>query len=137
MTVLDGPILDAQQLAFGQGWQNAVKSGEDVTATLLRGPTAVSVLAQTDDAARAAGQLLERVGLRYAEWTGPPSAGPAVIVLGDSELTPAYALQVGFALGAMGGRAVVVDLGASELPDELRGQAVSADDAAAFAERLR
>jgi hypothetical protein len=137
VTVLEGPGLDAQQLGFGQGWQNAVRAGDDVTQALLRAPVAVPVLAQTDRGARTAVQLLAGVGLRSVEWTGPPAAGPGVIVVGDAEMTAGYALQVGSALGSMGGRAVVVDAGAATLPDELRAQAVRADDAAAFAERLR
>ena len=137
VTVLEGGMLDGQQLGFGQGWQNAVKSGRDVTEALLRAPAAVPVLAQTDEGARAAGQLLAGIGLRYAAWTGPPAAGPAVVVVGDMEMPAAYALQVGFALGSMGSRATVVDMGATDVPAELRAQAVRVDDATAFAERLR
>ena len=136
VTVLEGRALDSQQLAYGQGWQNAVKSGADVTEALLRAPSAVPVLAQTDRGARVAVQLLAGVGLRSVEWTGPPAAGPGVIVVGDAEMTAGYALQVGFALGSMGGRATVVDVGAADVPDELRARAVRADGTA-FAERLR
>lgn len=35
MTVYSGPRLTSDQLAMGQGWSNATKSGEDVTARLL------------------------------------------------------------------------------------------------------
>ena len=38
LTIYEGPRLSTQQRSFGQGWLNAVKHGEDVTAAMLEQP---------------------------------------------------------------------------------------------------
>ena len=40
LTIYEGPRLSTQQRSFGQGWMNAVKYGEDVTAAMLSRPVA-------------------------------------------------------------------------------------------------
>jgi hypothetical protein len=40
LTIYEGPRLSTQQRSFGQGWMNAVKHGEDVTASMLSSPVA-------------------------------------------------------------------------------------------------
>jgi hypothetical protein len=40
LTIYEGPRLSTQQRSFGQGWLNAVKYGEDVTAEMLSSPVA-------------------------------------------------------------------------------------------------
>lgn len=40
LTIYEGPRLSTQQRSFGQGWLNAVKYGEDVTAAMLSSPVA-------------------------------------------------------------------------------------------------
>jgi len=39
LRILEGPELSNQDLAFSQGWANAVRSATDVTATVLGGAT--------------------------------------------------------------------------------------------------
>src|SRR5439155_3680371 len=54
LRILEGPGLDPQDLAFGQGWNNAARKSREVTGELLASaPGAVAVLADTP-AARAA-----------------------------------------------------------------------------------
>jgi hypothetical protein len=137
LTVLEGPELGAQQLAFGQGWQNAERSAEDVTARLLRGPAGreVALLAQTEEGLRTAAAVLEALGLRPVEW-GTAAAQTAVIVAGDAaELDARHAFRAGVAVGALGARAIVVDLGTFPVPAELRDHAPIGADA--LAARLR
>jgi hypothetical protein len=77
LTVLEGRTLDTAELALGQGWSNASRVSEDVTARLLAeagsasgatGQAPVAVLADTPAAASAMGSLLEDLGLVAVEW---------------------------------------------------------------------
>lgn len=67
LRVLEGPELAPADLAMGQGWQRAERSGRDVTAELLAAaappPDAVALLAQTPAAAASAGAALARLGV--------------------------------------------------------------------------
>lgn len=63
LTIYEGPRLSTQQRSFGQGWLNAVKYGEDVTAAMLSSP-----VAKAPDRATAAGG---RVNEARGKWTLP------------------------------------------------------------------
>src|SRR2546428_5310077 len=68
LTVLDGPVLDAPDLAMGQGWSNAAKVSRDVSREVLERaradawqPYAVAVMAEedeTDSASESVGHVL-------------------------------------------------------------------------------
>ena len=58
LTILEGKALDGPDLAYGQGWSNALRSAEDVTRRMLESaesraplPTVVAVEADSVDAA--------------------------------------------------------------------------------------
>jgi hypothetical protein len=153
LKILEGPELDTQQLAFGQGWSNALRKSRDVTRELLAAtPPSVVVMVDTPEARAAVTPLLERLGLRQEDWSvartrvldsaGPPGAQAAVIVL-DGAPTPERWFEVGLAVGALGGRAILTALGAATLPGDFTQQAVIRLDATepnpaqALGERLR
>jgi hypothetical protein len=61
LTILEGKALDGPDLAFGQGWSNALRSAEDVTRRMMESaeihaplPPVVEVEADSVDAAAAA-----------------------------------------------------------------------------------
>ena len=167
LTVLEGPQLDPSDLSYGQGWNNASKRSTDVTARVLaaRPPpappaprpaagTAVAVLG----AAEPMRAFLAALGLQPVDWAvvraellalatvagapAPPAleAAAAVVVLGDGGPP---GLDVGLALGALGGRAVLTLVGDGSVPAELAGLSVIRLDVGgaaplhALAQRLR
>jgi hypothetical protein len=156
LTVLEGEALDTAELALGQGWSNAIKVAEDVTARLLaEGPAvaaadrvSVAVLADTPRAANAVASLLRDLGLLPTAWEPlRPGAGDsdvtAAVVALEGPLTAAVGLAAGVALGALGDAAIVVRLGAEPVPAELesvaaiRAQPAEQEWIHALAERLR
>jgi hypothetical protein len=154
LTVLEGQALNTAEMALGQGWSNAIKAAEDVTAELLAiGTTAhaqatIAVLADTPTAGRAITTLLHDLGLRPTGWESlrPGAAGSgiaAAVVALDGPLTPALGLAVGVALGALGEAAILVRLGSEGVPGELahlawvRGQLGERAWIGEVAERLR
>jgi len=61
LTILEGKTLDGPDLAFGQGWSNALRSAEDVTRRMMDSaeihaplPPVIEVEADSVDAAAAA-----------------------------------------------------------------------------------
>ncbi len=62
LTIYEGPRLSTQQRSFGQGWLNAVKHGEDVTAAMLSSPVAKA----PDRATAAAGGRVEEAPGKWA-----------------------------------------------------------------------
>lgn len=156
LTVLEGARLDGPNLAYGQGWNNALKSAEDVSERLLSGApstsTDVAVLASSERAAIEA--FLIALGLRPVDWEilraellarssvvapadGTPLAATAVVIVASSE-TPQF--DVGLALGALGGRAILTQIGAQSVPAGLSAIRLDAPDLAplhALAQRLR
>ncbi len=61
LTILEGKQLEGPDLAFGQGWSNALRSAEDVTARMIEAteiksplPTIVAIEADSVEAAVAA-----------------------------------------------------------------------------------
>lgn len=163
--VLEGPELAPPELALGQGWHHAERSGREVTREILSQAAAqavrASVLAESESAQRTVVDLVERLGVSTVDWaalqarilaaattaTGPPfGAGEiplAVLVVERPEASPAWLFEAGLALGALGGRAIVVQLGGGSPPVALRDLGVIRIDPGepaslqALAERLR
>jgi hypothetical protein len=170
LTVLEGPHLDPADLSYGQGWNNARKRSRDVTATVVAPPasaapaTPAPPAASTADAVAVLGPadpmrgFLIALGLRPVEWevvraellalaavAGPAApaalgATAAVVVLGGDRPPP---FDLGLALGALGGRAILTRVGEThEAPElgELSAIRLDAGGAAplhALAQRLR
>jgi len=148
LRVLAGPELAAADLAMGQGWQSAERSGRDVTAELLAAPPAPAVaalLAQTPAAAAAGTAALERAGVRAVVWEQAAGATAALVVFDGAagHADARWWLEVGRALGALGERTVLAVRGGAALPEplanapalRLEGDAEAA--AQALRERLR
>jgi hypothetical protein len=125
LVVLEGPELDAPELALGQGWGNASRTGRDVTAEVLNRSRPVSVVAGPAGRAAVAGAL---AGLRVVDWetvrerilaSADPGVAYAVVVLDDE----VDRFEAGLAVGALGARALLVqgDSDLDALPARLRG----------------
>jgi hypothetical protein len=154
LTVIEGPALDPADLAHGQGWNSATKSGQDVTARMLGATTAggarTAVTVVAADAGLAAGlaSLVSDLGLTPVEWAplrarvltrAPAALGVAAAVVLVSERG---AFDAGLALGALGPRAVAVQIGGEQAGGALAAVPVIRLDAGvpalhALAERLR
>jgi len=75
LRVLEGPQLSNPELSFGQGWANAERSAEDVTARVLgaaqasRGATAgpAALVIETDSAVKTVAELVSAHGARSVE----------------------------------------------------------------------
>lgn len=75
LRVLEGPELSNPELSFGQGWANAERSSEDVTARVLgaaqesRGAAAgpAALLIETDSAVKTVAELVSAHGARSVE----------------------------------------------------------------------
>jgi hypothetical protein len=156
LTVLEGAKLDGPDLAFGQGWNNALKSADDVTERVLaKAPsvhTDVAVLAGSERPAMEA--FLIALGLRPVAWdvvraellvlTGvvaPPDgttlAATAVVIVISNET---LAFDVGLALGALGGRAILTQVSEQAAPAGLSAIRLDTPGLAplhALAQRLR
>ncbi|HET7590915.1 MAG TPA: hypothetical protein VFK14_12125 [Solirubrobacterales bacterium] len=75
LRVLEGPELSNPELSFGQGWANAERSAEDVTARVLgaaqesrgagAGPAALVI--ETDSAVKTVAELVSDHGARSVE----------------------------------------------------------------------
>jgi hypothetical protein len=165
LRILEGPELSQPELALGRGWNNAERSATDVTTRVLREAAAeavlVAVLAETRPAHETATRLLNEIGVRTADWAAararilagatvvpriPRQSAQVVVALLLVEQrapTGAWLFEAGLALGALGGRAVVAQLGDEPPPAELRDLGVirlDPDQPAslhALAERLR
>ena len=149
LTVIEGPALDTADLAHGQGWHNATKKGRDVTSTVLASAARAGGIAvvAADDEAPALRALIEELGFTPVDWPalrsrllasgglGPDVAAAVVAVGGGS------AFDAGLAFGALGSRAIAVQLRRGPLPAELAGvPVIQLDDGApakqALMERL-
>jgi hypothetical protein len=163
ITVLEGPTLAPADLNYGRGWDAALKRSADVTAAALeavqgsapaRPAGGIAVLAADTPAARQAREeLVARLDLAPLDWSavrsrvlaraavvapGPPDA-TAVLAILDGAPGGQLALDLGLALGAFGGRTVIVAAGgAAEVGAALPGIALlDAAATEAIAERLR
>ncbi len=75
LRVLEGPELSNPELSFGQGWANAERSSEDVTARVLgaaqesRGASAgpAALVIETDSAVKTVAELAAAHGARPVE----------------------------------------------------------------------
>ena len=138
LVVLEGPELADVDLSVGRGWSNAEKASENVTRRLVESAAVpakpvVAILAEEDAARAAVARMLTRLDLELAPWdelrslilrAAAPSGGPgraAVIVLGGGAPSPSWLFDAGLARGALGGRALVVQLGDATIPAELAG----------------
>jgi hypothetical protein len=136
LMILEGPELAQSQLALGRGWSNAERSATDVTAQVIREAAAqallVAVLAQTTAGRDTAVRLLGQAGIRTADWvelrTRIDAAQipqvVALLVVERANLDGAWLFEAGLAVGVLGGRAVVAQLGEEPPPAELRDLAL-------------
>jgi hypothetical protein len=101
LTILEGKNLEGPDLAFGQGWSNALRSSEDVTRQMvesaeLRVPLApvVSVVGDSIDeavetiASGAAAEPLEWSEARARIDSRDPTVAAVILVLRPSEPEP-------------------------------------------------
>jgi hypothetical protein len=138
LTVLEGPELADVDLSMGRGWSNAEKASENVTRSLVESASApskpvVAILAEEDAARAEAAAMLARLELELAPWDelrsrilGAAAAGggpgyAAVLVLGGGSPSPSWLFDAGLARGALGARALVVQLGEAAIPAQLAG----------------
>jgi hypothetical protein len=163
LRILEGPELSSPDLALGQGWHNAERSARDVTRRVLDAAATVvaAVVAETDSAQRLMTELLERLGVHAVDWGAlrasilaaatvvapSPLDGSenvaAVLVVERENPARSFLFEAGLALGALGGRAIVAQLGDDPPPQEVRDTGVIRLDPEqpatlhALAERLR
>ena len=137
LTVLDGPVLEPPDLAMGQGWNNAAKVSRDVSREVLERaradasqPYAVAVMADEHETHSAIESVLHGLGLRAIDWSAARAgildpeasayaAGAVAAVVAVEEPTTALTFEVGMAMGAFGGRVVVLQVEPGILPGEL------------------
>jgi len=139
LVVLEGPTLEDTDLAMGRGWSNAERTSTNVTRRLVDGDSVaagtgpvVAVLAAGDEAASELTRLLGHLDLATVPWPelrarilGTSSAdGPgyaAVLVIEEEAPATPWLFDAGLARGALGARAVFVQLGNAPIPPELGG----------------
>jgi len=101
LTILEGKTLESPDLAFGQGWSNALRSAEDVTRRMVeseevRDPLAPIVAVEGDSVETAAAAVASGgspVALEWAEARAridgrDPSVAAVILVLRPSEPAP-------------------------------------------------
>ena len=138
LVVLKGPELADVDLSMGRGWSNAEKASENVTRRVVETASVpakpvVAILAEEDAARGEVAAMLARLELELAPWDelrsrilGAPAAGggpgyAAVLALGDSAPSASWLFDAGLARGALGARALVVQLGDAAIPAQLAG----------------
>jgi hypothetical protein len=130
LRVLEGPELSPPDLAFGRGWGAAESSGKDVARELIGGAareaSRVAVLAETETAIASIADALGELGLESVPWSNALLAGgeesrPVAVVLAVESEEPGreWLYEAGSAVGALGGRAVVVRVAPVSPPPEL------------------
>jgi hypothetical protein len=130
LRVLEGPELSPPDLAFGRGWGAAERSGSDVARELIGGAareaSRVAVLAEADTSRAPIAEALGELGLRSVPWstallTGDDESRPVAVVLAVESEEPGreWLYEAGSAVGALGGRAVVVRMAPVSPPPEL------------------
>lgn len=139
LRILDGPELQQADLAMGRGWSNAEKASEDVTRALVSAAATeaavpiVSVLADGEPGEEELRGVLGRLELQSVPWgelrgrilasglTGEESGYAAILVAGSTDPSPAWLFDAGLARGALGRRAILVQLGDAGIPAQLAG----------------
>jgi hypothetical protein len=138
LIILEGPELADTDLSMGRGWANAERASRNVTRRLVdaaASPTAGPVVAVLADgsAGPEVHRMLERLELSTVSWAElrarilgapAPSGGPgyaAVLVVEGTAPSPAWLFDAGLARGALGARAVVVQVGDAAIPPQLAG----------------
>jgi hypothetical protein len=137
LRVLEGPRLDATALAHGQGWNEAERSGREVTRELL-GAGSATVVSPTRDGYDLGLALAAELGLAAVDWgqvrarlvAGDPAGVDTALVLVQADAGP-WLFDAGLALGALRERAVLVAAG-PDAPEQLAGIAVLPADASAI-----
>jgi hypothetical protein len=94
LTILEGKALKGPDLAYGQGWSNALRSAEDVTrrmteAAEIRAPLPTLVAIEADSVDAAAMAISSGGGPRPIEWPSArelidsrdPSVAAVIVVL--------------------------------------------------------
>jgi hypothetical protein len=142
LTILQGPELSAPDLAYGRGWDRAVRTGRNVTRDLVAGAaravSTIAVLAETGSGRDTIVAALGELGIRGVEWSA--SREPALASRRDSsadqtgevpigvilavdgpEPREEWLYEAGVAVGALGGSALVVRLNDREAPAALAG----------------
>jgi hypothetical protein len=130
LRVLEGPELGPQDLAFGRGWGAAERSASDVARELIGGATReasrIAVVAETDAGRASIAEALGELGLQGTAWSmallgGGDEPRPIAVVLAVESAEPGrdWLYESGSAVGALGGRAVAVQLVAGPPPPEL------------------
>lgn len=131
LRVLEGPELSAPDLAFGRGWGTAEHSGRDVARELIGGAarqsSRVAVVAETDASRESVAGALAALGLEAVTWSdallggGDDEPPPVAVVLAVESEEPGreWLYEAGLAVGALGGRAVVVQFARVSPPPEL------------------
>ena len=156
LVILQGPELSDADLAMGRGWSNAERGSENVTRRLVEEAAApptlkVGVLAETSRREAELGDMLARLGLEVMPWSdlrerilGEAADGCAAVLAAETaEPPPLWLFDAGLARGALGGRAVLVQLGDGPIPAQLAGVEIMRLDpgeegsAAALLRRLR
>jgi hypothetical protein len=74
LTILEGPALDGPDLAYGQGWSNALRSAEDVTRRVMESAEGESPLppvavVEADSVDGAVAQMASGDGATPIEWS--------------------------------------------------------------------
>jgi hypothetical protein len=113
LRILDGPRLAPAELAHGQGWHRAERTGRDVTSELLRAPA--TVVSPSRAGHELGVRLLAEAGLAAVDWgpvrdallAGREPGVSAALVMVPREIGP-WLLDAGVALGALPGRVQLV-----------------------------
>ena len=101
LTILEGKALEGPDLAFGQGWSNALRSAEDVTRRMveaeeIRAPLPPVVAVEGDSIEAAAAAIATGDGPAPLKWPEAraridgrdPSVAAVILVLRPSESEP-------------------------------------------------
>jgi hypothetical protein len=139
LVVLQGPELSDTDLAMGRGWSNAQRTADNVTRRLVDAEAAPSggplvvVLAESEGAGAEVARAVERLGLETAPWSelrgrilNPPrdrrgGGFAAALAFDSSSPSPEWLFDAGLARGAIGARAVFVQVGDAGIPSQLAG----------------
>ena len=128
LRVLEGPELSPPDLAFGRGWGAAEQSGRDVARDLIsraaRNAARVAILAESDAGLAPIADALGELGVESLAWSaallrdGESSPVAVVLAVESAEPPREWLYEAGLAVGALGGRAVVVQLATGSRPPE-------------------